>query len=255
MEPRNAGLALSVVDVVKSYGNIRALDGVTIAVRPGEFVALLGPNGAGKTTLFQILTGLFVPDSGTIEVDGHDIRENAVPALGSLGIVFQTPTLDPELSILSNLKFHTNLHGLTRSVARKRIDYELERFDLTDRAKDPVRNLSGGNKRRVELARSLLHEPSILLMDEPTVGLDPKSRRDIIRMVLSLRKERGIAVLWASHLVDEAEQADRIVVLHKGKVLVHGTREETLTLTGTDSLNDAFFKLTHEGGTGEEQAA
>lgn len=254
MEPRNDVLALNVVDVVKSYGNIRALDGVSIAARPGEFVALLGPNGAGKTTLFQLLTGLFVPDSGKIEVDGHDIRRNAVPALGSLGIVFQTPTLDPELSIISNLKFHTNLHGLTRSVARQRIEYELKRFDLTDRAGDPVRNLSGGNKRRVELARSLLHEPKILLMDEPTVGLDPKSRRDILRMVLTLRKERGIAVLWASHLVDEAEQADRIVVLHKGKVLVHGSQEDTLAAAGTSTLNDAFFKLTREQGAEEEAA-
>ncbi|MDA0654441.1 MAG: ATP-binding cassette domain-containing protein, partial [Proteobacteria bacterium] len=148
--------ALRVVEAAKSYGPVRALDGVSLAIQHREFVALLGPNGAGKTTLFQILTGLFVPDSGTVEIGGYDIRENAVPALGNLGIVFQTPTLDPELSVLANLKFHTDLHGIPRKIANKRIDAELERFGLTERRKDPVRTLSGGNRRRVELARALL---------------------------------------------------------------------------------------------------
>ena len=238
--------ALNVVEAVKSYGLVRALNGVTLSVEQGEFVALLGPNGAGKTTLFQVLTGLFVPDSGVIEINGYDIRENAVPALGSLGIVFQTPTLDPELSVLANLRFHTDLHGIPRKIANARIGDELERFSLVDRKKDPVRNLSGGNKRRVELARALLHEPSILLMDEPTVGLDPQSRRDIVEAVQQLREERGISTLWSTHLVDEAEKADRVIVLHKGKVLVEGKTAKLMEVSGEDSLSSAFLKLTHD---------
>ena len=238
--------ALKVDDAVKSYGPVRALDGVTMSVDHGEFVALLGPNGAGKTTLFQVLTGLFVPDSGDIAIDGYNIRENAVPALGKLGIVFQAPTLDPELSILANLRFHTDLHGIRRKVASERIDAELKRFDLADRRKDPVRNLSGGNRRRVELARALLHQPSILLMDEATVGLDPQSRRDIVDMVLELRKERGIAILWSTHLVDEAEKADRVIVLHKGKVLVQGRQDALIQQTGEGSLQAAFLNLTFD---------
>ena len=245
MEERTReGHALSVTDAVKSYGSVRALDRITVSVRYGEFVALLGPNGAGKTTLFQVLTGLFVPDSGTIEIARHDIRESAVPALGSLGIVFQAPTLDPELSILANLRFHTDLHGLPRRVANERIHKELRRFSLSDRRKEPIRNLSGGNRRRIELARALLHDPAILLMDEPTVGLDPQSRRDILATVLELRRERGIAVLWATHLVDEADKADRVVILHRGRILVDGTSETTMEQTGESSLSDAFLKLT-----------
>ena len=240
--------ALRVVEAAKSYGPVRALDGVSLAIQHREFVALLGPNGAGKTTLFQILTGLFVPDSGTVEIGGYDIRENAVPALGNLGIVFQTPTLDPELSVLANLKFHTDLHGIPRKIANKRIDAEMERFGLTERRKDPVRTLSGGNRRRVELARALLHKPAILLMDEPTVGLDPQSRRDIVDTVLELRAERGISTLWSTHLVDEAEIADRVIVLHKGKVLVEGTKEAMIEQTGEATLARAFLKLTHDHG-------
>lgn len=243
---KREGTALRVADAVKSYGPVRALDGVTLSVEHGEFVVLLGPNGAGKTTLFQILSGLFVPDSGVVEIDGYDIRENAVPALGSLGIVFQTPTMDQELSVLANLKFHTDLHGIPRKIANQRIESELKRFDLADRQKEPIRNLSGGNRRRVELARSLLHDPSILLMDEPTVGLDPQSRRDILNAVLELRIERGIATLWSTHLVDEAEKADRVIVLHKGKMLVEGTSEELIEQSGESTLSSAFLKLTFD---------
>ncbi len=246
--PAKDGVALSVLDVVKSYGPIRALDGVSISVKRGEFVALLGPNGAGKSTLFQLLTGLFVPDSGLIEVDGYDIRKTAVPALGSLGVVFQSPTLDPELSLRANLRFHTDMHGIPASIAKVRIEEELKVFGLSERAKDPVRTLSGGNRRRVELARALLHDPSILLMDEATVGLDPRSRHEMVDMVFDLRDQRGIAVLWATHLVEEVERADRVIVLHRGKVLKEGTPAQIIDGTGTQNLSDAFLKLTRETG-------
>jgi len=243
---------LLVVDqVTKSYGRIKALDGVSLSISGGEFTALLGANGAGKSTLFQLLTGLFVPDDGEITVMGQNIRHNAVPALAGLGIVFQQPTVDPELSVISNLRFHTKLHGLDGNLASKRIAAELARVDLSDRINDPVRTLSGGNRRRIELARALLHNPQVLLMDEPTVGLDPQSRSDILNYVLHLRKEKGIAVLWATHLVDEAEHADRIIVLHRGRVLRDSTPSALISETGSQSVYEAFLQLTR-GGEAEE---
>jgi len=211
--------ALLLDNVVKSYGSVRAIDGVSLAAKPGELVALLGPNGAGKTTLFQLLSGLFVADSGRIEVMGHDMTRDAVPALARLGIVFQQPTLDLELTVSANLMFHAGLHGIPRAVAQARIDKELARLGLAERAHDKTAQLSGGQRRRVELARALLHEPRLLLMDEPTVGLDPQSRSDLLALILTMRTERSVAVLWATHLCDEVGDADRVIVMHRGKVL------------------------------------
>jgi ABC-2 type transport system ATP-binding protein len=241
--PDAAPPALQVRNIVKSYGRRHALDGVTLAVRPGEFVALLGPNGAGKTTLFQLLSGLFMPDSGHVEVMGHDMRRNPVPALASLGIVFQQTTLDPELSVAANLWFHAGLHGMPQGIAKARIRAELQRIGLADRAGDRVRTLSGGNRRRIELARALLHAPRSLLMDEPTVGLDPASRRDLIGLVRKARDEQGIAILWATHLCEEAASADRVIVLHQGKVLRDTTPVAMLAEAGVVELEEAFIRL------------
>src|SRR5207248_4271268 len=174
--------ALLLDNVVKSYGSNKAVNGVSLQAYAGEFIALLGPNGAGKSTLFQLLSGLFVADSGRIEVMGHDMARDAVPALARLGIVFQQPTLDLELSVSANLMFHAGLHGIPRAVAQARIDKELARLGLAERAHDKTAQLSGGQRRRVELARALLHEPRLLLMDEPTVGLDPQSRGDLLAL-------------------------------------------------------------------------
>src|SRR5436190_22110001 len=157
--------ALRLDKVVKSYGAVRAVAGVSLMARPSEFIALLGPNGAGKTTLFQLLSGLFVADSGRIEVMGNDMARDAVPALARLGIVFQQPTLDLELSVTANLMFHAGLHGIPRADAKARIERELDRLGLKDRAHDKTAQLSGGNRRRIELARALLHDPRVLLMD------------------------------------------------------------------------------------------
>jgi ABC-2 type transport system ATP-binding protein len=236
--------ALRLEKVVKTYGPVRAVDGVSFSARPGEFVALLGPNGAGKSTLFQLLSGLFVPDSGRIEVMGHDMTRDAVPALSRLGIVFQQPTLDLELSVTANLLFHAGLHGIPRKVAMPRIRAELSRLELADRAHDKTSQLSGGNRRRVELARALLHEPRVLLMDEPTVGLDPASRSELLRLILAMRIERSVAVLWATHLCDEVGDADRVIVMHKGKVLTDTTPARFVAAAGAKSVEEAFLAVT-----------
>jgi len=236
--------ALLIEDVVKTYGAIRAVDGVSLKALPGEFVALLGPNGAGKTTLFQLLSGLFVPDSGRLEIMGHDMRRDPVPALALLGIVFQQPTLDLELSVTGNLLFHAGLYGVPRDVAKSRSESELARLGLIERAHDKAGQLSGGNRRRVELARALIHGPRVLLMDEATVGLDPASRSDLLRQMLHLRTERSIAVLWATHLCDEVTNADRVVVLHHGKVLADESPAQLMVSAGAETIEQAFLTMT-----------
>jgi ABC-2 type transport system ATP-binding protein len=236
--------ALLLDTVVKTYGVIRAVDGVSFKAAAGEFVALLGPNGAGKTTLFQLLSGLFVPDSGRIEIMGHDMRRDPVPALAKLGIVFQQPTLDLELTVTGNLLFHAGLHGIPRAVAKARIENELARLGLAERAHDKAAQLSGGNRRRVELARALLHQPRVLLMDEPTVGLDPGSRSELLKLILSLRAERSVAVLWATHLCDEVPNADRVIILHHGKVLADTTPASLVAQAGATTIEQAFLAMT-----------
>jgi ABC-2 type transport system ATP-binding protein len=240
----SAAAVLACRDVSKRYGRTTALDGVSLAVDAGEMVALLGPNGAGKTTLFQLLTGLFVADSGSVEVLGADMRQDPVRALAQLGVVFQQPALDLNLTVRASLRFHADLHGLPWAVSRPRIDALLERFGLADVAQRPGRELSGGNRRKVELLRALLHEPRLLLMDEATVGLDPASRAQLLEEVLRARAERGLGVLWATHLVDEAERAQRVIVLHKGKVRWDGSGAALCAAQGTGTLQEAFLQLT-----------
>jgi ABC-2 type transport system ATP-binding protein len=236
--------ALLLDNVVKTYGPIRAVDGVTLRANAGEFIALLGPNGAGKSTLFQLLSGLFTADSGRIEVMGHDMSRDPVPALAGLGIVFQQPTLDLELSVTANLLFHAGLHGMPRASALRRIEEELGWLGLKERANDKTAQLSGGNRRRVELARALLHEPRLLLMDEPTVGLDPASRSDLLKQLLMLRRERQVAILWATHLCDEVPDADRVIVLHRGKVLSDTTPAKLIAASGKATIEEAFLAMT-----------
>jgi ABC-2 type transport system ATP-binding protein len=239
-------------EVSKRYGRTQALDAVSLQVRAGEMVALLGPNGAGKTTLFQLLTGLFVADSGSVEVLGADMRRDPVRALARLGVVFQQPALDLNLSVGASLRFHADLHGLPRAQSRPRIEALLERFGLMPVAAKPARELSGGNRRKVELVRALLHEPRLLLMDEATVGLDPASRAQLVEEVLQARAEHGLGVLWATHLVDEAERAQRVIVLHKGKVRFDGTAAALCESQAAPTLQSAFLQLT--GGEKNERA-
>jgi len=244
MAPDESTPALLLGNVVKTYGAIRAVDDVSLKAASGEFIALLGPNGAGKTTLFQLLSGLFVPDSGHIEIMGHDMLRDPVPALAKLGIVFQQPTLDLELTVTGNLLFHAGLHGIPRAIAKPRIEAELARLGLAERAHDKAAQLSGGNRRRVELARALLHDPRVLLMDEATVGLDPASRGDLLKLIVAMRAERSVAVLWATHLCDEVVDADRVIVLHRGKVLADTTPAQFVRAAGAATVEQAFLGIT-----------
>ena len=235
---------LAVAGLQKRYGERRALDGVSFALEPGSFTALLGPNGAGKSTLFSLLTGLFVADEGDAVVAGHSIRGAAVKALARIGVVFQQMSLDLDLSVQRNLRFHAALHGMPRSSTRTRIDAATAALGIAADLQRTVRELSGGNRRKVELARALLHEPPLLLMDEPTVGLDPKSRRDLLAAIRADVAGRGTAVLWATHLVEEAEGADRVLVLHKGRLLADGKPADVASALGGGTLEAAFIRAT-----------
>ena len=236
---------LSVQSVSKSYGTVQALQEVSFSLDSG-FYALLGPNGAGKSTLFQLLTGLFAPDQGEILLNGGNIKQNLPAALAQMGVVFQQPALDVDLSVQTNLDFHGKLHGMGKSESRTRSEIVLAQLELSDAANKPCRSLSGGNRRKVELARALMTEPKLLLMDEATVGLDPASRASLIHYVHQLCDQQDLCVLWATHLIDEAEAAKQVLVLHKGKLLAQDIPTNLITQTVTTSLLEAFFKLSGE---------
>ena len=237
-------LRLQVEALTQSYGNRTALKSLSFTLPAGCFVALLGPNGAGKSTLFQVLTGLFAASAGEVRVDGQSLRDNAVAALRHIGVVFQAMSLDLDLSVRRNLRFHADLHGLPRALATERIAADCAAASLTPDLDRLVRELSGGNRRKVELVRALLHRPGLLLMDEPTVGLDPKSRRDLRQRLHDDVRQRGSSVLWATHLVEEAAAADRVLVLHKGQLLADGPPAEVAAALGGGTLEDAFIRAT-----------
>ena len=240
----NSQLALEVQSVSHAFGARQALDDVSCAIEPSQFYVLLGLNGAGKTTLFSLITRLYDNASGTIRVFGHDVRRAPGLALRHLGVVFQQRTLDLELTVMQNLTYHGALHGFSTKDAKARAIEELDRFDLLDRAGDKVRRLSGGQMRRVEIARSLMHGPRLLLLDEPTVGLDIDARRDILDHVRRLCRQDGLAVLWATHLIDEALPECRVLVLHHGKVLSSGPLEQVVADADAGDIREAFTKLT-----------
>jgi ABC-2 type transport system ATP-binding protein len=239
-----AELALSVEGVSHSYGERRALDDVSLAVPRGGFTALLGLNGAGKTTLFSLITRLFDTRRGRISVQGFDVSRKPSAALAELGVVFQARTLDLDLTVRDNLLYHAALHGMGRRRARMRAAVVLEEVGLAERARDKARQLSGGQMRRVEIARALIHEPSVLVLDEPTVGLDVASKAAIVEQVRSLSRTDGVAVLWATHLLDEIEPDDHVVVLHLGRVLAAARMSEIVTASGAVDLRSAFRALT-----------
>jgi ABC-2 type transport system ATP-binding protein len=236
--------ALSIGNVSHSYGARRALIDVDFTVRPASFTALLGLNGAGKSTLFSLITRLFGIRAGSIGIFGHDIGREPGEALRLLGVVFQPRTLDLDLTLMQNLLYHAALHGIGRRDARARAVEVLTRIGLADRAGSKVRDLSGGQMRRLEIARALLHRPRLLLLDEATVGLDVKARADILKHVRQLVTEQGIGVLWATHLFDEIAPGDNLVILHQGRVLARGELADVLKQTGAQDINAAFMRLT-----------
>ncbi|KAA2237601.1 ATP-binding cassette domain-containing protein [Salinarimonas soli] len=235
------GPALSVEGVSHRFGAREALSGVSLAVPVGRFVALLGPNGAGKTTLFSIVTRLYHTRQGRVAVFGHNLAREPAQGLARIGVVFQARTLDTDLTVRQNLLYHAALHGLPRRVAMGRVEALLARVGLLDRIDDKIRVLSGGQSRRVEIARSLVHGPSLLLLDEPTVGLDLESRADILATVRALVRDEGISVLWATHIFEELQPDDALVVLHRGRVIADGTAAQ---VAGGGTLEAAFRRMT-----------
>lgn len=233
--------SLSVQNVSYNYGAKRALDDISFDLNAGRFCALLGPNGAGKSTLFSLLTRLLIAPTGRIEIAGHDIAKSPRAALASLGVVFQSPTLDLDLSVLRNLRYFAALQGISGEDAESRITQALERVEMLERKGEKARDLNGGHKRRMEIARALIHQPKVLLLDEPTVGLDAESRKAITDHAHHLAST-GLLVLWATHLVDEIEPDDTVIVLHKGKIR---TQDTARTIAGDRTLIDAFIEMTN----------
>lgn len=236
--------ALNVQALSFSYSGKKALDNVSFTVDHSQCTVLLGPNGAGKSTLFSLITRLYDSRDGNIELCGFDIKTETAKALQKLGVVFQQTTLDMDLTVMQNLRYHTALHGIDKTLAGKRIQEELERLDMYERRFEKVRQLNGGHKRRVEIARALLHKPDLLLLDEPTVGLDIPSRESIVKHVHQLVSEHKIAVLWATHLIDEIYPDDQVIILHKGQIKQTGTIAEMLKATHAESIDKAFKQLT-----------
>jgi ABC-2 type transport system ATP-binding protein len=217
-----------------NYGSRLALDHLTFDVRPAEIFGLLGPNGSGKTTLFRILSTLMVPTGGSACLQGFDAAREPNKVRQQIGIVFQARSLDIKLTVAENLKHQGHLYGLRGAYLKQRIHEVLSRVGLLDRAKDSVETLSGGMQRRVELAKGLIHSPSILLLDEPSTGLDPGARRDLWQYLRMLRDEEGVTVLVTTHLMEEAEHCDRLAILNEGKLVAHGSPFELKSEIGGD---------------------
>ncbi len=231
-----------------AFGERQALRNVSFQLNRGDRTMLLGLNGAGKTTLFSLITRLYNHRNGSIRIFGWEIKHKPSEALARLGVVFQLATLDLELSVAQNLYYHAALHGLPRREAASRMRREIERVGLMDRMRERARTLSGGQRRRVEIARALIHQPRLLLLDEPTVGLDVASRQFLLDHVRMLAREEGLAVLWATHLIDEVDADARVIVLHQGRILAEGPVPEVIRAANASSMREAFDKLTGERG-------
>jgi ABC-2 type transport system ATP-binding protein len=227
---------ISVQDLVHRYETRTALDGVSFQVRPAELFGLLGPNGSGKTTLFRILSTLMVPTAGHAIIMGHDATTNPAGLRRQIGVVFQAQSIDPKLTAYENLWHQGHLYGLHGSALKVRIHEILGRVGLDDRAKEYVETFSGGMQRRIELAKGLLHHPSVLLLDEPTTGLDPGARRDLWQYLKILRDEEHVSVIVTTHLMEEAERCDRLAILNEGKLVALGTPAELKHEIGGDVI-------------------
>jgi ABC-2 type transport system ATP-binding protein len=235
-------------DVVKTFGEIKAVDGISFEVKAGEIFAFLGPNGAGKSTTISMLTTMLRPTSGTLIMNNHDVTKEQDKARKSFGIVFQDPALEEELTAYENMEIHGILYGVTRKELAPRIEELLRLVDLWERKDSFVKTYSGGMRRRLEIARGLLHHPKILFLDEPTLGLDTQTRNLLWDYVKKLSDSEGMTIFFTTHYLDEAEEvAGRIAIIDRGKIVATGTAKQLTKQTGTKTLEQAYLELTGKG--------
>jgi len=236
---------ITVRNLSKHFGEIKAVDGISFSVKKGEIFAFLGPNGAGKSTTIKILTTLLHPTKGKVILNGFDPSTDSENARKSFGIIFQDPSLDDDLTAYENMDFHGILYQVKKELRKERIEQLMKITELWERRNDLVKTFSGGMKRRLEIARGLLHHPKILFLDEPTIGLDPQTRNHIWGYIKELNKKEGITVFFTTHYMEEAQRvADRIAVIDYGKIVAEGTANTLKKQTKSKSLEDAFIKLT-----------
>ncbi|MDO6564573.1 ABC transporter ATP-binding protein [Amphritea sp. 1_MG-2023] len=237
-------MSIDIRNLSFSYGSLLALEDINLTLQEGRFNALLGPNGAGKSTLFALLTRLYALQSGDISIAGHSIAQHPAQVMRKLGVVFQQSTLDLDLTVAQNLYYHAALHGMSKRQARPRISEQLARFDLQDRLDEKVRHLNGGHRRRVEIARALLHKPEILLLDEPSVGLDPATRESLNQHIRQLCQTEQLTAFWATHLMEEVQSDDLVTILFKGKVLASDTAAQLCQQHRCADISSLFRSLT-----------
>jgi len=236
---------IEVENLTKKFNDFTAVDNISFKVDKGEIFGFLGPNGAGKTTTIKMLTTLLRPTVGRIQINGFDPLKDQNEVRCSFGIVFQDPSLDDELTVYENMEFHGVLYGVPKDTRRIRIEELLKFVELWDRKDDLVKNFSGGMKRRLEVARGLVHHPKILFLDEPTLGLDPQTRNHIWTYIKGLNQKEQMTVFLTTHYMEEAERvAQRAAIIDHGKIIAQGTSEELKQQTQTNSLEDAFLALT-----------
>lgn len=236
---------IEIKNLTKKFGDFTAVNDVSLKVEKGEVFAFLGPNGAGKSTTIKMLTTLLSPTAGEIYLNGHNVKENPAETRKSFGIVFQDPSLDNELTAYENLQFHAILYSIPKSTYAERIEKLLELVELKDRKNSFVKTFSGGMKRRLEIARGLLHHPKVLFLDEPTIGLDPQTRNVMWNYIHNLNKEENVTIFFTTHHMEEVERmAKRIAIIDHGKILIQGTSEEIQKKAGKNTLEDAFIELT-----------
>lgn len=236
-------LVLELAKVRKSNGGQPTLKGLNLKIKRGEFVGLLGPNGVGKTTLFRVVTGLDRSESGTVKVFGLGHEQNGIEIRQRLGLVFQGRSIDLDMTVRENLRFHARLHGLTGKDLRLRVERCCVWLGIEGLQDRLARSLSGGQQRRVEIARALLSDPEFLILDEPTSGLDIESRQALSERIMTLQKEQGLSVLWATHHPEEIEAADMIAVLFGGRVVAAGSVNDLSKMTETNSIKEAYLAL------------
>ncbi|MEI8269831.1 MAG: ATP-binding cassette domain-containing protein [bacterium] len=236
---------IEVKNLTKKFGDFTAVKDVSFSIEKGQIFAFLGPNGAGKSTTIKMLTTLLTPTGGELFIDGNNVMKNPKDTRRSFGIVFQDPSLDDELTAYENMEIHGVLYGVKKEIRTTRIKQLLEFVELWDRKNSLVKEFSGGMKRRLEIARGLLHHPKVLFLDEPTLGLDPQTRNHMWEYLSKLNKDEGITVFFTTHYMEEAARiADNVAIIDHGSIIAKGTVEELKKQTETNSLEEAFLKLT-----------